>query len=556
MKAVLGLDFGTNSARALIVDAADGHEIAAHVHPFARGEAGVIVDDHEPELARQHPADYIDALEGSVRGALLKAITDERGFTPADIVGLGVDATGSTPLPLDAAGRALALHAPFEDHPAAMAWLWKDHTAHAEAAELTALARDMRPHYLAKIGGAYSSEWFWAKLLHCLRSAPEVFDAMHTWVELADWLPALLCGIGDPLAIPRGACAAGHKGLFHPDWGGYPDEAFLAALDPALLRVRRTLPERCHTVAERAGALGAEWAERLGLPPGLPVAIGAIDAHLGAVGSGIRPGVLVKILGTSTCDMIVAPLATGLPDIPGICGIAVESILPGHYGLEAGQAAVGDIFNWFVNVIRPGGSADGTHEALAAGAARLRPGESGLLALDWHNGNRNILADQRLTGGVIGLTLRTTPAELQRAWIEATAFGARMIIDRIAEHGVRIDRIVNCGGLAVKSPLLMQIYADVLGRPMEVAGSDQACALGAAVCAAVVAGAHPGFGEAVEAMTHVRERRYEPEPDAARVYDRLFALYRRMHDGFGRPGAVELAGVMKELLGIRDAARG
>jgi L-ribulokinase len=310
-------------------------------------------------------------------------------------------------------------------------------------------------------------------------------------------------------------------------------------------------------IADAVGALTPLWAQRLGLPAGIPVAGGAFDAHLGAVGSGIREGALVKIIGTSTCDMAVAPLERKLPDIPGLCGIVPESILPGFYGLEAGQSAVGDIFNWFVNRMQPGGTEAGSHEALTRRAEALRPGQSGLLALDWHNGNRTVLVDQRLTGALIGLTLHTTPAEIYRALIEATGFGARVIMERFEEYGVRIERVINCGGISVKNPMVMQIYADIWNRPMEISRSTQTCALGAAMAGAVVGGAHADFHAAAEAMTGILDKRFTPIPQNVEVYGRLFSLYRRLHDTFGtREYGENQFVVMKELLKIRDAARG
>jgi len=387
-----------------------------------------------------------------------------------------------------------------------------------------------------------------------------VFDAAYTWVEIADWIPALLAGTTHPDAIKRCICAAGHKAMFNPSWGGYPDAEFLGAVDPALARVRETLPDRAYNVGDAVGGLTDGWAEKLGVPAGIPVAAGAFDAHLGGVGSGIEPGVLVKIIGTSTCDMAVAPLEQELPDVPGLCGIVPESILPGFYGLEAGQSAVGDIFNWFVNRIRPGGEEEGSHEALTRTAEALQPGESGLLALDWNNGNRTVLVDQRLTGLMLGMTLHTTPAEMYRALIEATAFGARVIMERFEEYGVKIERVVNCGGISVKNPMVMQIYADVMNRPLEISRSAQTCALGAAMAGAVVAGraggGHDTFAEAAQAMTGILDKEFLPIPENVAVYDRLYALYRQVHDVFGTEDCAENQfGVMKELLAIRDEVR-
>lgn len=554
-KYVIGLDYGTNTVRALIVNAATGEEIATSVWGYPHGEAGIMLDASDPNLARQHPADYLNGAEITVKEALAEA-SRRPGFSPLDVVGIGVDTTGSTPIPVDAEGNPLAFQEAFARSLPAMAWLWKDHTGHAEAAEITAEAERMRPQYLAKCGGRYSSEWFWSKVLHCARVAPDVFEAAYTWVECADWIPAELTGTTHPDALKRCICAAGHKAMFNPGWGGYPDEEFLASVDERLARVRRTLPEMAYSVADSAGELTPQHAAKMGLPAGIPVAVGAFDAHLGAVGSGIQPGSLVKIMGTSTCDIMVAPMDRDLPDIPGLCGIVPESVLPGCYGLEAGQSAVGDIFNWFVNVIQPGGRDVGTHEALTASAQSLKPGESGLLALDWHNGNRTILVDQRLTGLILGLTLHSTPGEIYRALIEATAFGARAIVERLDEYGVKADRIINCGGIAAKNPTVMQIYADVLNRPMLISRSDQTCALGSAMAAAVVAGAHASFADAANAMTGVQEKSYKPNPVAAATYDRLYRLYRQLHDGFGLKGSADISNVMKDLLTLRDEARG
>ena len=553
---VIGLDFGTNSARAIIVNVRSGEEIAGQVFDFPTGEKGVVLDARNPDLARQHPADYLKAVTATVQGALRQA-SAKPGFSPEAVIGIGVDTTGSTPLPVDREGTPLALLDRFSGNPAAMAWLWKDHTGHAEAAEITALAARMRPQYLAKCGGAYSSEWFWSKILQCKHSAPEVFEAAYTWVEHADWMTGILTGTVHPDVMKRCICAAGHKAMFNPGWNGYPDAEFLNAVDPALGRVRATLPDVAYTVADAAGGLTAEWAAELGLPAGIPVAMGAFDAHLGAVGSGIQPGVLVKIIGTSCCDMLVAPMAQDLPDIPGLCGIVPGSILPGCFGLEAGQSAVGDIFNWFVSYMRPEGE---THETLTEKALRLKPGETGLLALDWHNGNRTVLVDQRLTGGLIGMTLQTRPEEVYRALIEATAFGARVIMERFLEYGMTVDRIVNCGGISGKNALLMQIYADVMGRPLEISRSAQTCALGAAMAGAVVAGksagGHDNFADAAAAMARTDDKVYQPVPENREAYNRIFGLYKKMHDSFGvRDYQKGLFSVMKDLLRIRDEAR-
>lgn len=552
----LGLDFGTGSVRALLVDTNTGATVGSASCNYAHGDHGVVTDPRDPDVARQHPADHRQGAITAAREALRQA-SAAPGFRPDRVVGIGVDTTGSTPLPVDARGTPLALLPGFAHEPAALAWLWKDHSAHAEAAEITATARAQGLPYLSTCGGTYSSEWFWSKRLRLERHHPQVAAAAAGWLELCDAIPAWLCGLEDLAAIPRGICAAAHKALYHPRWGGLPPATFLASLHPGLVRVRETFRAPAVPSDRPAGRLAPARAAELGLPAGLPVATGALDAHFGAVGSGCGPGTLVKILGTSTCDCMVAPLAQPLPEIPGLCGIAPESILPGMHGLEAGQSAVGDIFQWFVQKVAPQGFGEGdaAHSQLAAAATRLAPGASGLLALDWHNGNRCVLVDPRLSGLVLGLSLATTAPELYRAWLEATAFGARAILDRLAEHGVPVERIVTCGGVAEKSPLLMQIYADVCERPLYMARSNEACALGAAVFGAVVGGAHPTATAAQAAMTGQKDLVYRPQPRAVAVYRELYRLYRQVHDAFGLPGARDVSGVMKELLALRDRVR-
>ena len=545
MAYTIGVDYGTNSVRAVVVDCADGGEKGACVFDYPSGDQGILLDRGDHNLARQNPADYLAGLEVSVKGALAEA-----AVPPEQVVGIGVDTTGSTPIPVDDTNTPLALQDVWKDNPAAHAWLWKDHTGAAEADKITALAAEHRPEYLAKCGNTYSSEWFWSKLWHCLNSAPEVFDAAYSWIELADYIPAVLAGVTKPEDAVRGVCAAGHKAMYCAEWGGLPDKEFLALLDPKLSDLRGRLFDKAYDAATAAGALSSGWAAKLGLNAGIPIAIGAFDAHYGAVGAGVAPGVLVKIIGTSTCDCTVSEAGRAVADIPGICGIVDGSILPGCFGIEAGQSAVGDIFKWFVEGVC--GSAT-LHEKLTAEAQTLKPGQSGLLALDWNNGNRTVLVDPRLTGLLVGQTLHTTPAEIYRALIEATAFGARAIIERIREYGVPTERIVCCGGIAEKNPMLMQIYADVTGCTMQVSASSQTCALGAALAAAVLAGEHQGFAAAQAKMTSVKPEQYTPNPAARVVYGKLYALYRTLHDGFG--GVEEktaLGTVMKDLLTIKE----
>ncbi|MBL8240844.1 MAG: ribulokinase [Bryobacterales bacterium] len=550
-KYTIGLDYGTNSVRALVVNVANGAEVASAVWAYEHGVEGVMLA-RDPNLARQHPADYVRGAEESLREALILAAKADTKFAAERVIGIGVDTTGSTPLPVDASGLPLAFNKKFANNPAAMAWLWKDHTSIKEAGEITALAKKMRPQYLAKCGGTYSSEWFFSKIFHCLRTAPEVFKAAHSWMEQSDFVPAMLTGTLAPGKFTAGVCAAGHKGMYSATWGGYPDKKFLTKLDPEMGALRDRLTARVLAVDTAVGGLTADWAAKTGLPAGIPVTVGAIDAHTGAIGAGVKPGTLVKIIGTSTCDISVRENTAALADVPGVCGIVDGSVLPGHFGIEAGQSAVGDIFNWLVNYAVPGSS----HEELTAGAAKLKPGESGLLALDWNNGNRTVLVDQLLTGLLVGQTLYTKPAEIYRALIEATAFGALTIINRHEEYGVKIEEVVNCGGIAEKSPLVMQIYADVTGRPMKVSRSGQTCALGSAVAAAVVAGAYPDFLSAQKKMTGMKAKIYKPNAKAHAVYRELYALYMQLHDAFGtRAWQGNLFGVMKKLIEIRNGAQ-
>jgi L-ribulokinase len=560
MAYTLGLDYGTNSVRCLIVDTDSGDEIGTAVHDYESGHQGVIRDKVDHNFARQNPADYINGIEPVVRRTIRSARKAKKKFDADKIIGIGVDATGSTPLPVDEKGLPLSMSKKFARNPNAMAWLWKDHTSFAEAAEITALAKQAHPEYLAKCGGTYSSEWFFSKILHCLRVDPKVFEAAYTWLECSDYIPAVLTGTTKPTTIKRNRCGAGHKAMYNKEWGGLPAREFLEKLDPKLGALRDRLYDDTFTIDVPAGRLIDEWAKKLELPAGIPVAVGALDAHLGAVGAGIRPGKLVKIIGTSTCDMLVRDAKNKVADIPGVCGIVDGSILPGFYGIEAGQSAVGDIFNWFVNYIQAGGKKAGSHEELTRKAAKLKPGQSGLLALDWNNGNRTILVDQRLTGLLVGQTLHTTPAEIYCALMEATAFGSLTIINRIEEYAGKVNEVINCGGIAQKNPLLMQIYADITGRQMRVSRSAQTCALGSAIAAAVVAGKAAGgfdnFADAQAVMCGLKNRTYKPVAENHKIYQQLYRLYKQMHDAFGTSEwHGNLANVMKQLLVIKDKAK-
>jgi L-ribulokinase len=551
----LGVDFGTNSVRAVVVGCGDGQIVGTRVFNYPSGDQGVLLDPRDPHLARQNPADYLEGLRASVRGAIADAARDA-DFSADRVIGIGVDTTGSTPIPVDGHNQPLALDPKWAGVLAVQAWLWKDHTGAEEAAAITRIAAAHAPEYLAPIGGTYSSEWFWSKIWRCLKAAPDVFDAAHSWVEFADYVPAVLAGVSRPEDVQRGVCAAGHKAMYSDTWGGLPSKAFLARLDPKLADLRDRLYDRAYAADRPAGHLCAEWASALGLREGIAVAMGAFDAHYGAVGAGVRTGTLVKIIGTSTCDCAVAPASGGIQNVPGICGIVHGSIMPGYYGIEAGQSAVGDLLKWWVERVCEGD--DALHEALTARASALKPGEPGLVALDWNNGNRTILVDPRLTGLIVGQTLHTTRADVYRALIEATAFGARAIVERMIAHGVPVERVVCCGGIAEKNPLFMQIYADVLGYPMMIAGSPQTPALGSAAAAAVAAGAaaggHGSFAEAQAAMVKDGDRQFVPDPAAKRVYDELYGLYRELHDVFGgvAGATAELGTLMKRLLAIRE----
>ncbi len=544
----LGLDFGTSSCRALIVDTATGEELSTSICDYASGTEGVYYEPRNPDLARQNPRDYCLALEESVRSAIDSLNADHPGLS-SRIVGIGVDTTGSTPIPVDSDGMPLAWIPEFAQDPDAQAWLWKDHSAHEEAEEITLLVKDLDLPYLTKCGGAYSSEWFWSKILHCARTNPRVFDSAKSWVECQDFIPGWLTGRLEPSILKRGICGAGHKAMFHKSWGGLPSLSFLSKLEPGLGKLRGRLYEECDVVGQSAGNIAPEISDKLGLPRQIPVSVGAFDAHLGAIGAGIKPGTLVKIMGTSTCDILLGSEAT--PDIPGVCGIVPGSVLPGWLGIEAGQSAVGDLFQWCVNNL---GSK--THSELTELASQLRPGESGLVALDWNNGNRTILVDPMLSGLIMGQSLHTTQAEIYRALIEATAFGARMIIERIVEYGVKIDEIVVCGGIAEKSALVMQIYADICRRPIKISRSAQTCALGSAICGSVVGKAHAGFAPAIACMTGTRPNFVSPIQENVAVYDELFKIYRDLHDSFGVPGFnFDMSGLMRTLKRIRQSAR-
>lgn len=552
----LGIDFGTNSVRALILDLNNGVKLAMDVQPYPSGNQGILLDVNNHHVARQNPADYLISMEKAVKNTVNSA--KEKGIDVSLIKGIGIDATASTPLPVDKNITPLAFYEKFKNNMNAQAWLWKDHSSAQEASAITELAEKIRPEYLKKCGGAYSSEWFFSKILHCLKNDKEVFDAAYSWIELSDYIPAVISGIKNVEDVKRNICAAGHKAMFSEQWGGLPDKEFLALLAPELAQLKDKLFEEAYSFETLAGNLSKDWAVKFGLNQGIPVAVGSIDAHTGAVGAGVGKNSMVKIIGTSTCDIMVHPEDEKINDIEGVSGMVNGSVLPGYIGIEAGQAAVGDIFNWFVNKVL--NKEESYHKTLTEKAKRLKAGESGLLCLDWNNGNRNILADPHLTGLIIGQTINTTDYEIYRALIEATAFGARVIIERMEESGINIEKMICCGGISQKNRMLMQIYADVLQREIEIADSEQTVAVGAAIMGAYTAmKEHSGFetvSEIQKRVCKIKNEKYIPQKSESKTYQELYVLYKTLHNSFGIANEsknINLFSVMKDLLKIKDS---
>lgn len=549
----IGVDYGTNSVRAVLVDISNGSEIATSIFQYPSGVDGVVLSAKDPMLARQNPEDYIDGFFATVSDVVKKAKKQIKGFKSEMVVGLGVDSTGSTPMPVDKCGKPLSMKKEFKNNPNAMAWLWKDHTSHEEAVKITKLASKNKVKYLDKCGGTYSSEWFWAKIWHCYNVDRKVFDAAYSWVELCDFIPAFITGNSDPLLMRRSICAAGHKAMFSESWGGLPSKSFLKKMAPEIADLRDRLYTQAVPSDWPAGQLTKDAAELTGLKEGIVVAVGAFDCHHGAIGSGIKSGTLVKTMGTSTCDIMVKDIKDSV-DIPGVCGVVPGSVLPGMIGIEAGQSAVGDIFKWYVDRLLPAEFSNGNAYALLdKEAVKLKAGESGLLALDWNNGNRTILVDTQLSGLLIGQTLYTTAPEIYRALVEATAFGALVIIKQVEKYGVKVKDVVVCGGLAEKSPFMMQVYADIFNRKISISRSSQSCALGAAIFGAVASGAYEGdVLQAQKAMTGTKDIVYTPIKENVKVYEKLFKLYLELHDSFGTKGSsFDHFHVMKELIDIR-----
>lgn len=532
-KFVIGLDYGTDSARAVIVNARTGETVATSVKYYPRWMEGNYCQP-AANMYRQHPLDYIEVLESSVREALSQAPDG----TAANVVGIAFDTTGSTPVFTDEKGTPLALLPEFAGNPNAMFVLWKDHTAIAEAEEINRLCSTWKINYTAYEGGIYSSEWFWAKALHVLREDKAIREKAYSIVEHCEWMPALLTGVKKSSDIVRSRCAQGHKAMWHPGWGGLPEEDFLVALDPLLAGFRDRLYEDTFTADKPVGTLTPEWADRLGLTTNVMVAGGAFDCHMGAVGAGITPHTFVRVIGTSTCDIMVASYEDiGSNLIRGICGQVDGSVIPGMIGLEAGQSGFGDVYAWFRRVLEfplkellpDENLADALSEkiipALTAEAEKIPLEESTLIATDWMNGRRTPDANQLLKGAIAGITLGTSAPHIFKALVEATAFGSRAIVERFRSQGVRIDNVIGIGGIALKSPFVMQTLSDVLNMPIEVCRTDQACALGAAMFAATAAGLYTKVEEAQQAMSSGFAMTYTPRKALVAAYDKAYKRY-------------------------------
>jgi L-ribulokinase len=545
-KYVIGLDYGTDSVRSVVVDTENGETVGTSVFEYPRWKKGLYCDASGNRF-RQHPLDYTEGMEHSVKEAL-KGLSKD---VTQNIVGITVDTTGSTPVAVDKKGVPLSLKPGFENDPDAMFVLWKDHTAVKEAAEINELSRSWGgTDYTKYEGGVYSSEWFWAKILHVLRSSEKIRENAFSWVEHCDWIPALLTGNTDPMALKRSRCAAGHKAMWHEDFNGLPEEKFLTRLDPLLAGLRERLFSDTYTCEVSVGNISEEWANRLGLPAGVKVGTGAFDAHLGAIGGEIKPYQLLKVMGTSTCDMLVFPMnEVGNKLVAGICGQVDGSIIPGMLGLEAGQSAFGDIYAWFGKLLMwpvaevissmswldektkeriRTETADRLIAELSKQAESLEEEETTIVALDWLNGRRTPYANQELKGAISGLSLGSDAPRIFKSLVEATAFGSKMISDRFVSEGLRIDGVIAIGGVAKKNPFVMQIVADVLNMPIKVANSDQTCALGSAMVASVMAGVHKDFGTAQQAMSGGFEREYKPDPKRAERYDELYVKYKKL----------------------------
>jgi L-ribulokinase len=541
-KYTLGVDYGSDSVRVVIADVSNGTIVGTAVSEYKRWKAGKYCNPAKNQF-RQHPLDYIESLEESVKEALSKAPVG----TAAQIIALSVDTTGSTPIAVDKSGTPLSMLTQFSENPNAMFVLWKDHTAVKEAEEINLLSKKWAVDYTKFEGGVYSSEWFWAKILHVLREDEKVRKEAYSWVEHCDWLPALLAGKTQPDQLLRSRCAAGHKAMWADAFGGLPEENYLVALDPMLKGLRDRLFQKTYTADVKIGNLTEEWAKRLGLTTNVAVGVGAFDAHLGAVGAEIEPYFLCKVMGTSTCDILIAP-ADKVKDklVQGICGQVDGSVIPGMIGLEAGQSGFGDIYAWFkkliitpfIDLVNSSALIDTKTKSallddidnqlipyLSDKASGVDPKESSVLALDWMNGRRTPDANQMLKGVIAGISLGSDAGMVFRALVESTAFGAKKIVDRFISEGIEIKGIIALGGVAKKSPLVMQIMSDVLNMPIKVVVSEQACALGTAMAAAVVGGEYKTVEKAQKAMGSGFEKVYSPNPKMAEVYKGIYQKY-------------------------------
>lgn len=542
MNYIIGMDYGTDSVRALLVDTQNSKELAEAVFVYPRWKQGLYCDKSKNQF-RQHPLDYLEGLEFVVN-EVLKQIPDSAKSVKA----ISIDTTGSTPSPVNEQGIPLALLDEFADNPNAMNILWKDHTAIHEADEINDKSKSWGGvDYTKYSGGKYSSEWFWAKALHIIRKDERVEKAAFTWMEHSDWLPAMLVGNKEPHKFKRNRCAAGHKAMWNEEWGGFPSEEFLSTLDVRLAKIRRNMNDETITSDKAVGNLTEEWAKKLGLPTTVLIGSGALDAHIGAVGGEIKPYHISKVMGTSTCDMLTAPLdKLDGNQIRGIAGQVDGSIVPGMLGMEAGQSAFGDVYAWFkellmwpIENILP--KIDGIDklakdkikyeigsqliEKLTEEAAKIPISESGVLALDWLNGRRTPDVNATLTGALTGLSLGTEAPQLFRALVEATAFGSRAIMERFITEGVPVEGVLALGGVAKKSPFVMQTMSDVLNKPIEVVASEQTCALGSAMYAAVVAGIYPDIHTAQEKLGQGFEKTYYPIESNVKIYDVLYEKY-------------------------------
>ncbi len=541
-KYVIGIDYGTDSVRVIIVNATNGEEVASTVKAYPRWGSGKFCDPSKDQY-RQHPLDYVEAMEDAVKEALRIVGFD----VAAHVAGISFDTTGSTPVLVNETGIPLALTAGFEENPNAMFILWKDHTSIKEANEINELSKKWETDYTQYEGGIYSPEWVWAKVLHVLRADEKVRNAAYSWIEHCDWMPALLTGTVLPSEVLRSRCAAGHKSLWFPGWDGLPSEDFLTTLDPILTGYRSKLYDKTYTSDVKVGSLTSEWAERLGLSTDVAVGVGGFDCHFGAVGGEVSPHVLARAIGTSTCDIMITSYdEIGDKLIPGICGQVDGSVIPGYIGLEAGQSAFGDIYAWFKQVVAwpieqllsktmhidsvtsdriIAETLDRIIPELSAAAMLIPIEESTILAVDWMNGRRTPDASPRVTGAITGLKLGSSAPAIFRALVEATAFGSKAIVDRFKREGIVIEQIIGLGGVAKKSPFVMQTLADVLNMPIKVARTEQTCAFGAAMFASVVAGIYSQVEDAQKAMGKGFETTYYPIYENAEKYADLYFKY-------------------------------